>query len=130
LTFSTGIKPAPQGQVIRIHATGTTTQTAGSWTSVALTFDDVLQSGRYSIVNASFVAATAIAGRLLVDGTQYRCGSLGITTFGNAEHMSYSNRWYGEWAQFSYPNLPRCEFLSSSGDTAQDVFIDVVRISS
>ena len=124
---SDGIRPVPQGPVIRIRLTGTTTMVSNTWSSCGLTADDILPAGQYELLNLTFISTGAIVARAIVDNQLFRPGTLGVPSLAFAEHVSFSNRWFGSMGQFRNTSLPRVEAVSKSNDTTQTVFMDIVK---
>jgi hypothetical protein len=133
------IPTAPAGRFFTVHATGTTTQTAGAFTSCALTFDQAIPAGLYAVIGARAFAATCLAFRLVpAMEPLWRPGGIGVKAYDQldppgqrAYHLDGQvvAPW-GVWVSF-YQNVPpQCDFFSTSADTAQEVWLDLVQISA
>lgn len=110
-----------------VRATGTTTLTAFSWTNVVLTFSQTLPSGKYDIVGAFCRSAGAIAFRLVIPGSQYRPGGIGMTNdFDNGIKEQRYGGW-GIWGSFDLEQPPTIDVLSATADTTETVYIDLVK---
>jgi hypothetical protein len=125
--FAAG-KPEPiDGKIIPVRATGTTTLTVDVWTYVPLTFDEDLGAGHYQVVGARFVSAGAVAGRLVLVGNTLRPGCLACDADDDLDWPAQRSGGLGVWAEFDDCDLPNCEFLSCSADTAECVYLDLIR---
>src|SRR5438270_11271959 len=89
--------------------------------------DDILPAGQYELLNLTFISTGAIVARAIVDNQLFRPGTLGVPSLAFAEHVSFSNRWFGSMGQFRNTSLPRVEAVSKSNDTTQTVFMDIVK---
>jgi len=120
---------APEGIIETIRCTGTTTLTAYAWSLCELTLSQQLRAGRYAIVGMSAISAGAIAARLVIPGSGFRPGVIAFDTesdFGT----TYSRRGnLGNWGEFEHVYPPKVEFLAVSADTAQTVYIDLVKVA-
>jgi len=120
--------PAPAGQIYTIHATSTSTAVAGSWSNMALTFDDTLPPGTYAIVGAVAQSATGIAFRFNIPGQLMRPGALVMTSLGQVPPKMQLKGGLGSWGEFPNDTLPQVELLASGADTALDLLVDIVKI--
>jgi hypothetical protein len=120
--------PAPMGDVYTLRATGTTTLAAYAWSQVTLTWDQPIIQGRYSVIGGDLFSAGAIAWRITMDNYFFRPGGLGITTIGNKSPEVQRVGGWGEWGQFDNTSLPRLEVFSSSADTAETMWLQVIKI--
>ncbi len=122
--------PASKGEVRCLRATGTTTQTAGAYTQISLTWDATPQDGLYDIVGAECVAATGIYYRLILSGQTDRPGGLCSQSVTNRSSQYFNSRFLlGSYGTFRPQWMPIVEVLSVSADTAQTLFLYVVRKS-
>lgn len=128
MAFAKELQDAPFGEITTLRATGTTTQVAGAWTDIALTFDQQLADGRYAIIGGQFQSTTAVAWRLILSNQVWRPGGLGQAALGSRTHDMFYNGKMGSWGEFVNTNLPRLQCLANAADTAQNLFLQVVRI--
>lgn len=128
------LPPMPDGVIRRVRATGTTTLTANAWSTVPLTLDNDLEPGTYALVNFIPNSATGIAARAAITGQTYRPGmpclpgaeDVAMEYNGaNLERLGYYNM-----GTFTHINVPQFQFLASAGDTAERVFLDIIRIGN
>lgn len=117
------------GTINTIRGTGTATLTASAWTAFAITFDETLASGRYQVLGARFQSAGCVAGRLVPVGGGWRPGAVGTDAQEDLEHPMFRSGGLGVWMEFENENPPQAEFLSVSADTAEVVYLDVVKVA-
>lgn len=117
------------GEIMTVRCTGATTLVAAVWNLVPLTFTQQLEAGRYQIVGARFEAAGCIAGRLIIPGSPWRPGAIGTDSITDVPADRFANAKTGIWGEFSHSFPPQAEFLSLSADTAEVVYLDLVKIS-
>lgn len=120
--------PAPSGDMTVLRATGTTTQVADAWSDITLTFDQQLPSGEYAVVGGQVFAATGIAFRLILDGQYPRPGGLCQLNEGGRAWEGQMYGGLGTWGRFRTVSLPRLQIYSSSADTAQTLWLQVMRM--
>lgn len=118
------------GNVFPIRATSATTLVAGAWTICNLTLDDELPPGIYAVVGARFQSATVVAGRLnfLGGDNPWRPGAMGSVAINDLASPMFRAGELGEWGRFPFTQLPQAEFLATSADTAELVYLDVVQV--
>lgn len=119
---------APAGDVYTIRATSSTAAVAGSWTNVALTFDDDLPPGRYHLLGLNYVATNAIAARALLSGQNWRPGCVGAATATQLQHPMFSKGGLGSWGIFDNTVMPQVEVFNNSTDSTHTLFFDVIRM--
>lgn len=121
--------PQPAGNVYTIRGTAVGTLVAGVWTNVGtITWQNQLPTGLYAVVGAIFQSATAIAGRLILENTAYRPGGLGIITITNRTDPLFRMGGLGVWGQFHNYAMPQVEMAASAGDTAEEIYLDLVKV--
>jgi hypothetical protein len=143
------MKPAPQiasgpaingnGQMTTVHGTATTTLTANGWTQVFPLIDSPgLPAGLYALVGARVMSAGALAFRLKpVVEPLWRPGGVAVQTADqlDAPNQRYFNpttgrisKW-GVWITFYQNTPPFVDIWSTSADTKEDFFFDLIKIS-
>ena len=123
------ISPDANGEFFTIRATGTTTLATYAWTNCTLTFNDTLPAGTYEIVGMHAISTGAIAARLVIPQYPWRPGvicSTGVNVFSGTQ-FRYGN--YGVFGSFTHMTPPTVDFLSSSADTSQTVYLDLRMVS-
>ena len=127
------------GRFFTAHATSSTTLTAGGWTQCQLTFDQALPAGLYSLVGARAYSATALFFRMYpAQAPLWRPGGVAVQAYDQMDpagqryvpdYGTHLGAW-GQWLQF-YQNVPpQVEFFATSADTAEEVWLDLIRISN
>lgn len=124
----TPVMPAPQGNIFTLRGTDTTTLTAGKWSTLAVTWSDTLPTGSYVCVGLSAFAATCIAARLTFEGQWERPGCIGTDLVTSQEYNFFHLGNLGVWGNFHSYRMPTVEVLSVSADTAETVFLDLIRV--
>jgi len=111
-----------------VRATGAGTLTVDAWTAVTLTLGQQLQAGRYAVVGIRAQSAGAKAARLIFQETAARPGCIAYDSNADLEHPMFRNGNLGVLGEFVHTAIPQVEFLSLSADTAETVFLDIVKI--
>lgn len=119
---------APQGDIISMRGTGTTTVTAGVWSPCTMTWQDTLPNGTYAVVGLEAIGATAIAGRLIFEDQIERPGCVGQGLVSGNGHQMFRMGRLGIWGRFNAYRIPSVEFLCNAADTAQEVYLHFVRV--
>jgi hypothetical protein len=119
----------PPGNVYTIRGTGVATLGATAWTNInPITWQNTLPNGLYAVVGGAFQSATCLAGRVIFENTPYRPGAVGQQLITDWTNDIFRNGGLGVWGQFHNYAMPQVEFLASAADTAQTVFLDLVKI--
>lgn len=134
-----GASTLTPGRAFTVHATGTTTLSAGAWTQVSLTFDQALPAGTYAVIGMRAFSATALFARLApVTGIKYRPGAIAVQAYDQMDcpfqrmivAPGIAIAPMGEWIRF-YQNVPpKIDFFATAGDNAEEVWLDLVFISA
>lgn len=122
------LAPVPSGQIYTLRGTGSATQVANAWTAAAITWQDTLPAGRYAVCGGTGICATGVAFRVVFNEQRWRPGGLLMTTAKNFTHPMYRMGGLGIWGQFDAYVMPQIEFLSTSADTSQEIYLDILRI--
>lgn len=122
------IMPMPQGTIYTMRGTGTTTLTAGGWTLVAVTWQDTLPAGVYACVGLQYIGTTALAARMVFEDSFYRPGCIGTGLTTSQTHPMFVKGGLGVWGQFNANRMPNIECLANAADTAEEFFLDFIRI--
>lgn len=130
LFLTDGLQPAPVGDYMSIRGTGTTTLVQGVWTDVPITWEDTLPSGRYAVVGGSANSTTGILYRLIFDDTNMRPGGVMGATPDLRPYLPWEKGGLGQWGTFVTTAFPRVQMMSNAGDTVEEIFLDVVRLST
>lgn len=121
------ITPVTMGDVIAMRGTGTTTAVAGSWTNVAVTWQDSLPNGQYSVVGLEVIGVTCIAGRLIFEDQIARPGAIGQSLVSGNGSPLFRHGGLGVWGRFNAYRIPSVEYLCNAADTAQEVYLHLIR---
>ena len=122
------IGPIPNGDVFSMRGTGATTVTASLWSQCTITWADTLPNGRYAVVGLNAFGTTAIAARLIFQETPWRPGCVAGATGVVIQDEMFRNGGLGVWGAFNNYAMPNVEFLCNAADTAQEVYLDLIRI--
>lgn len=122
------IDAVPPGEIMTVRATSATTVTANAWSLCVLTFSQQLEAGRYAVVGMRAEGATALAARLVFPGSGYRPGCLGTDTAADVGLKIFRHGALGSWGEFEHTFPPQVEMLCTAGDTAQVVWLDLVKV--
>ncbi|MDD3523853.1 MAG: hypothetical protein PHQ41_04050 [Candidatus Cloacimonetes bacterium] len=120
---------APDGEIETIRCSSTTTLTANTWTLCELTLSQQLRAGTYAIVGMAAISAGAIAARLVIPGSAYRPGVIAFDAESDFGTTYGRNGKLGSWGTFEHVYPPQIEFLSISADTAETVYLDIVKVA-
>lgn len=121
--------PAPKGQQYTIRGTSTTAGVAKTWTGITMTWDNQLPDGRYAVVGANLVSATAVAFRLIFNQQTWRPGALGLATAGLRNHAMFDKGGLGMWGQFQPIFYPNVEILDNATGNSHTLFLDCIKVA-
>ncbi|MEM2376820.1 MAG: hypothetical protein QXZ10_04325 [Sulfolobales archaeon] len=128
------LPPVPPGEPIWVKCTGTTTLVPFRWTSVKLTPEVQLEAGTYALLNAIAISPGAIAVRFIIPGLVWRPGFpavaaaneyAGLALYRNLKDQVIET----EYGRFSHLAIPEAQFLSSSADTSEVVYLKIVKVA-
>jgi len=133
--FALGIDtlpPAPAGEPILVRCVGTTTLTPYKWTTVKVTPEVQLEAGTYALVGFIPISAGCIAARVIIPGQVWRPGVPGIAgsepSALDFAHGLYDKLPTYEMGRFAHISIPEFQFLSSSADTSEVVYMKLVKV--
>lgn len=112
----------------RIRYTGTITGSAGTWVSGTMTPDQTLPNGRYAVVGMDAVGTNLVGARLLFANGGPRPGCLARNAVGGVPFLLFSNGSLGVYGTFDSLAQPNLEIFVSGANTAQEVYLDLIRI--
>jgi hypothetical protein len=122
---------APTGDIRVVRCEGNTTLTANQWTSVPITPDVSLEAGTYALVGFIPISTGCIAARAIITGQVWRPGVPGLA--GSESAVKKLEPAYIRELQnylmgtFSHINIPVIQFLSSSSDTSEVVYLYLIK---
>jgi hypothetical protein len=113
-----------------IKTTATATLVVNVWNLVSMTWPTTLPAGKYQIIGASFRSVTSVVGRLVIPGYAWRPGAIAASIVANNYPDHFRFRWgnAGVWGTFDSRQPPQAELLPTTADTAEAVFLDLVRL--
>jgi hypothetical protein len=136
LCMGDGVRNTPPGDLFTVRFTTSFTPTANAWTaSGAITFDDVLMQGHYSIVGMDGGATGGVAARLIPVGQPMvgnvpaaRPGIIWPTSLG--QQGTRYNRWgyLGEFVRFLNVQPPQLEVLFTAATANPEGYFDLVKL--
>lgn len=118
------IPPAP---VFRLRGTAAITAVANSWANGAITMDQALPQGHYVVTNMDVVGTNLIGARLIFPGSSFRPGTVCRNSVGGFNHPALQNPTFGVLGDFDNINLPNLEIFAAGANSAQEVFLDLIR---
>jgi hypothetical protein len=121
----------PRGEPYWIHGTASITGVANAWQNGAITLDQTLPAGRYSVVGMRCVVATnTLFARLIFPTQVFRPGVPVAVSFGADESNYFENGYLGEFGQFASIAQPLLEiFSNTAGAVTPDVFLQLLKLS-
>lgn len=128
LWFGVELAPIPPGDIITARCTAVATHVAAAWTTIAFTQDQTLPPGRYALVGSECISTTGIAHRWIIPNQFYRPGVLSGTAIGNRGVEIQNNRRFGSFGTFLNTALPQLQVLSSAADTADTIYMQLVKV--
>ena len=121
------------------HATANTTLTPNAWTQVTPVLDSPgIPAGLYALVGMRVMSAGCLAFRVKpTSGSGLRPGGVGCQTANQLETpgQRYINALtgqishWGQWLQFWQNTPPFIEFWSTSADTVQNMWFDLIKLN-
>lgn len=126
------------GMLTTAHATATTTLTANAWTQITPILDLNLPAGLYSLVGVRVMSAGAFAFQMRpINSPLWRPGGVAVQTADQLDPpgQRYINPMtgvvshWGEWFKFFQNTVPNVAIWSTSADTKEDVWFDLIKIS-
>lgn len=131
--FADGIQPqVPLTPYLTVHATGSTTLVAETWTSVSWTLDSSLDPGTYLIVGLRVFSATGIFARMVPNsgGQVARPGTTCVQAYDGMALPFDGRTAIGPYITFTTTQFPQTEILATAGDTAEEAWFDLIQVST
>jgi len=116
------------GEIFTVKANGTTTLVASAWTNGAITFEQALPRGRYQVVGMRVKSAGLVAARLVFPGYAWRPGVIGCDAYTDIERIEFRGGRMGVFGEFDHDLPPTVDYLSISADTAEEIWLDLIKI--
>lgn len=123
-----GMRQAPGGATYRIRYTAAITGVAGSWVNGTMTPDQTLPAGTYAVVGMDAVGTNLAAARLVFANGGFRPGVLARNALGGIPVRVFTNGDMGLYGIFDSVNTPTLDVFAIGANSAQTVFLDLIRI--
>lgn len=129
----------PTGKYFSVHWTATQTLNAGAWTQVTPIFDQGLPAGLYAMVGARTYSAGALFHRMFpAMAPLWRPGGIAVQAYDQLDEpnarghdiLSLGPGWWGEWMRFFQNVPPSVEIFSTTADTAEEGWFDLVQVGA
>ncbi len=126
------VRPASPLGAITVHATASAVVTANAWSSVTFALDTSLDPGTYSVIGMRAYSATGIGARLIPNsGNQtYRPGVPMVNSYDGYDYKYARYGMSGQFITFATTALPQVEIFATSADSAEELWLDLVQVSS
>lgn len=121
-------KEIPAQPTFRIRASAAITCVAGTWVNGSMTLDQTIPRGTYAICRMAAIGTNLIAARLLFAGAGFRPGVIARNSVGAVPHPLMDGDSMGVFGTFDSINLPTLDAFSNGACTAQEIFLDLVRL--
>lgn len=128
LIVGDGNMAVPQGDTFTLRFTTAFTPTANAWSSGAITFDDTVAPGRYSVVGMNIFSTGLVAARLIFPDSQPRPGVIGDTAIGQYSNPDFRYGRLGELGQFESTALPNLDIFNSAATANPEGYLDLIKI--
>ena len=127
LWFKFANMPMTGGPIYRLEFTSATVTVANTWTNGVILPTSTLPQGVYDVVGMDAVGTNLVAARLVVPGSFFRPGCLARNAKTSIPSYLFTAGNLGVWASFASVNLPSVDFLATGANTAQTVYLDLIR---
>ena len=122
------------GRFFTVHATSSTTLSAGAWTQCQLTFDQALPAGNYALLGARVYSATGLFFRMFpAQAPLWRPGGVAVQAYDQMDpygqrfnpNYGHAGGSWGVWLTFFQNVPPAVEVFATSADTAEEFWLDL-----
>ena len=120
--------PVEAAEIIHIRATNATTLVDSAWTNGSLTLDEDLPVGEYDVIGMKAMSAGLIAARAVFEGQINRPMVIGCDAVTDVDEPLFRDGRMGVFGRMQHDTPPTIDFLSLSADTAQVVWLDLVKV--
>ncbi|TXH53244.1 MAG: hypothetical protein E6Q97_13605 [Desulfurellales bacterium] len=117
-----------KGPIFTVRGTASATLVAGTWSNSAITLTEDLPRGRYQVVGMSAISAGLVAARLVFIGGMFRPGCLGGDAASDLQNTAFRFGNMGIFGEFEDTDQPSVDFLSTSTDSSEEVFLDLIQV--
>lgn len=122
--------PVPMGNIFTMRGTSTTASVADTWTTITVTWADILPEGVYGVCGLEVIGATQVAGRLILEDERFRPGGLAVTSIGQRNHQMFRKGGLGMWGRFRSTALPQVQVLNTAAVSVHTVYMDLIRLAA
>lgn len=122
------IMPAPMGDIITLRGTATTTLVVNAWTLLAVTWTDALPAGQYACIGLQVISTNGQLARLIFEDQVPRPGCVCNTDVTHQPHPMFTKGGIGVMGKFNSNRMPSVEMIGNVADTAEEIYMDLVRI--
>lgn len=129
LAFGTGFEPVPRGQQFKMRGTSTTAAVASAWTTLTVTWADILPAGTYICLGLEVQATNSVAARIIFENQVERPGSIGIGATGSRQHKIFEEQKCGVWGRFRTTRMPIVQVLNNATDASHTLYLDLMRVA-
>lgn len=122
--------PAPAGPSYTLVATATPTLVKGAWVNIAMTFNQTLPAGEYTVIGLQVICTSGLFARLVFPGqNQFRPGCIVNPTYGQSQRtLPFRNGNAGLMGRFQNTAQPSIELLGvAAGAQTATIMIDVIK---
>lgn len=127
LWIGDGAQSPTGGEIYTVEARSSVTLVPFQWTPAAVSFTQTLPAGTYQVVGFQAQSAGLIAARLVFVGGTWRPGVIGRTSPFQPNLEYFRRGALGVLGEFRHDQPPVVEYLSSSADTSQRVWFDLIK---
>jgi hypothetical protein len=120
--------PAPIGDYYTVRGTSTTPSGTNVWTTLNVTWDELLPPGEYAVVGLRGEGAGAVAYRLIFEGQSDRPGVPAVTGPDGLDLDWLRLGRYGAFGRFQSYAQPLVQVLASAATATHNIYLDVVRL--
>jgi hypothetical protein len=113
-----------------VRGTAAITGVVGSWASGAITLDQNLPAGIYEIQGLDMFGTNLLVGRLIFPGGGLRPGAPARNAVSNVPNDLFTGGKLGVYGQFDTVALPQLEIFVEAANSAQEVYMDIVKVSN
>lgn len=127
VVLADGVIAPVNGEIFTIKATASIASVAGAWSNGSISFAQSLPVGHYQIVGARCESPSGVAFRFVPIGAANRPGGVCMPGDGIEAPRELRMGRMGVWTEFDTETPPSLDILTSGSDTAQTLYIDLIR---
>ena len=123
------VDPIPRGDVFTFRGTSTTAAVANAWTTLVVTFADILPAGNYVVIGGEVFSTNGIAWRAIYENQLWRPGGVSVNLLASRTHSMFYKGGLGVWGRFRSTRLPIIQVLANAADAVHEVYLDIIRVA-